>query len=155
MDGPRAAPARSTQLLRAPGPVPPDLLSWRSLRRLRRNNQMFKNLTVKTRLQIGFAAVSGLFLLILLASGMGISRLAQDVQRINETTLPNVLLVDEMDLSRSDVQQFLTDVSATHDPDGFGAAEAAAQRFLKAVETFKQAYQREGNAGGIQEIEVI
>jgi methyl-accepting chemotaxis protein-1 (serine sensor receptor) len=60
-----------------------------------------------------------------------------------------------MNLSRSDVQQFLTDVSATHDTEGFDAAEEAAQRFLKGVEKFRQAYQQEGNAGGIKDIDVI
>jgi methyl-accepting chemotaxis protein len=116
---------------------------------------MFKNQSVKTRLQLGFAVVSGLFLSILLVSGVGISRLAQDVQTINEKTMPNALLADEMNLSRSDVQQFLTDVSATHDAEGFAAAEEAAQRFLKGVEKFRHAYQQEGNAGGIEDIEVI
>jgi methyl-accepting chemotaxis protein len=116
---------------------------------------MFKNPSVKTRLQLGFAVVSGLFLSILLVSGVGISGLAQDVQTINEKAMPNALLADEMNLSRSDVQQFLTDVSATHDIDGFAAAEEAAQRFLKGVEKFKHAYQQEGNAGGIKDIEVI
>jgi methyl-accepting chemotaxis protein len=116
---------------------------------------MFKNQSVKTRLQLGFAVVSGLFLAILLVSGVGISRLAQDVQTINEKTMPNALLADEMNLSRSDVQQFLTDVSATHDAEGFTAAEEAAQRFLKGVEKFRHAYQQEGNAGAIKDIEVI
>ena len=116
---------------------------------------MFKNSSVKIRLQLGFAVVSGLFLLILLVSGVGISGLAQDVQTINEKTMPNALLADEMNLSRSDVQQFLTDVSATHDTEGFDAAEEAAQRFLKGVEEFRQAYQQEGNAEGIKDIEVI
>ena len=88
---------------------------------------MFKNQSVKTRLQLGFAVVSGLFLSILLVSGVGISRLVQDVQTINEKTMPNALLADEMNLSRSDVQQFLTDVSATHDAEGFDAAEEAAR----------------------------
>jgi len=116
---------------------------------------MFKNPSVKTRLQLGFTVVSGLFLSILLISGVGISRLAQDVQTINEKTMPNTLLADGMNLSRSDVQQFLTDVSTTHDAEGFDAAEEAAQRFLKGVEKFRQAYQQGGNAGTIKDIEVI
>jgi len=52
---------------------------------------MFKNPSVKTRLQLGFTVVSVLFLSILLISGVGISRLAQDVQTINEKTMPNAL----------------------------------------------------------------
>jgi methyl-accepting chemotaxis protein len=116
---------------------------------------MFKNMSVKARLQFGFVLISGLFLLILLASGLGISRLAQNVQNLNETTLPNALLVEEMNLSRSDVQQYLTDVSATHDTDGFAAADQAAKRFLNGAEKFKQFYQQENDVEGIKEIEII
>ena len=73
----------------------------------------------------------------------------------NANVVSAALLADEMNLSRSDVQQFLTDVSATHDAEGFDAAEEAAQRFLKGVEKFRRAYQQEGNAGAIKDIEVI
>jgi methyl-accepting chemotaxis protein len=116
---------------------------------------MINKLTVRTRLRLGFIVVAGLFIMILVAAGMGISRLSDDVQTINEKTLPNVLLAGEMNLSRSDVQQFLTDVSATHDTAGFNEAEQAAQRFKKAVEAFKSMYQQEGNMAGLQEIGVI
>ncbi len=116
---------------------------------------MLNKLNIKTRLQLVFGLVTGLFLLILLIAGGGISRLAEDVQTINERTLPNALLADEMNLSRSDVQQFLTDVSATHDKDGFNAAEEAAQRFLAGVEKFKRRYQQEGDADSLKEIELI
>jgi methyl-accepting chemotaxis protein len=114
---------------------------------------MLNRLGVKARLTLAFVAISGLFLAILLIAAEGISRLAQDVQTINERTLPNALLADEMNLSRSDVQQFLTDVSATHDPDGFEESEKAARRFLQGVEKFKQLYREEGDAESLREIE--
>ena len=116
---------------------------------------MLNKLGIKTRLQLVFGLVSGLFLLILLIAGGGISRLAEDVQTINERNLPNALLADEMNLSRSDVQQFLTEVSVTHDPNGFNAAEEAAQRFLAGVEKFKRLYQEEGDTASLKDIEAI
>ena len=39
-----------------------------------------------------------------------------------------------MDLSRSEVQQFLTDVAATHDRAAYTEAEESAKRFLGGVE---------------------
>ena len=78
---------------------------------------MFNNFGVKWKLGIGFSAVVGLFIITLLVMWVAISSLANGVRRMNDESLPLVLAVDQMDLSRSEVQQFLTDVSATHDPD--------------------------------------
>jgi methyl-accepting chemotaxis protein len=116
---------------------------------------MFKNLSIKAQLRMGFALVSGLFLLTLLLAGVGTSRLNQDVQIMNGKSLPNALLADQMNLSRSEVQQFLTDVSATRDPEVFDEAEAAAQRFLAGAEKFRQFYQDEGDADTLKQIEAI
>ena len=116
---------------------------------------MLNKLGIKARLQLVFGLVTGLFLLILLIAGSGISRLVEDVQTINERSLPNALLADEMNLSRLEVQQFLTEVAVTHDPNGFDAADKAAQRFLAGVEKFKRLYQAEGNTAGLKDIESI
>ena len=116
---------------------------------------MLDNLRIGVRLGIGFAVVAGLFAVTLLAVGVSLSRLAQDVGQINDKTLPYVLVVDEMDLSRSEVQQFLTDVAATHDRAAYKEAEAAAQRFLNGAEKFRQLYQLENDANRLKQIETI
>ncbi len=48
-----------------------------------------------------------------------------------------------MDLSRSEVQQFLTDVSATHDPDGYKDAETAAITFHAGLQKFRDYYRND------------
>jgi len=68
---------------------------------------MFRNLSVRGQLGTGFAAVVGLFVVTLLVIGFLLSSLTQGVRRVNERSMPLVLAVDMMDLSRSDVQQFL------------------------------------------------
>ncbi|MBI5626924.1 MAG: hypothetical protein HY935_06995 [Nitrosomonadales bacterium] len=60
-----------------------------------------------------------------------------------------------MDTSRSEVQQFLTDVSATHDRAGYREAEESAKRFLSGVEKFKQMYRQENDAHSLKQIESI
>jgi len=57
-----------------------------------------------------------------------------------------------MDLSRSEVQQFLTDVSATHDRAGYEESDAAAKRFLEGAAKFKQMYQRENDTARLKQI---
>lgn len=88
------------------------------------------------------AVVILLFVLTLLKIGLSLSTLKQDIEQIKEKTLPYILIVDEIDLNRADVQQFLTDVSATHDRDGYKDAEESAKHFLGGVEKFKQMYRR-------------
>src|SRR3989304_8410977 len=112
---------------------------------------MFRNLRIGMGLGIGFAVVVGLFAVTLLAVGVSLSNLTRDVRLINEKTLPYVMVADEMDLDRSEVQQFLTDVSATHDRAGYNEAEESAKHFLSGVEKFKELYRRGNKARHTQQ----
>src|SRR3990167_3878897 len=81
------------------------------------------NIRIGIRLAAGFAIVVGLFAANLVLVGVSLSNLTQGVKQIKEETLPYVLVVDEMDTARAEVQQWLTDVSATHNRDGYEDAE--------------------------------
>ncbi len=89
--------------------------------------------SLKAQLGLGFAAVVATFLVALLVLGSQLMALEAGVQRIDQRSLPLVTAVDRMDLSRSEVQQFLTDVAATHDPGAYQEAEAAVKRFNAAA----------------------
>ena len=114
-----------------------------------------KNIRIGVRLAAGFAIVVALFVVNLLLVGVSFTHLMQDIRQIKEETLPYVLVVDEMDTSRSEVQQFLTDVSATHDRAGYKEADEAAKSFLGGVAKFKQMYQRENDTDKLKQIEAI
>ena len=116
---------------------------------------MFKNWAVKWQLGIGFAGIVGIFLATLLTIGVLLSRLTDDIGQVDRQSLPLVLAVDQMDLSRSEVQQFLTDVSATHDPAGFKDAQEAVSRFRESAEKFKQHFSRIGDSAKLKELESI
>ncbi|MDD2914205.1 MAG: HAMP domain-containing methyl-accepting chemotaxis protein [Gallionella sp.] len=111
-----------------------------------------KNIHIGIRLAVGFAIVVVLFALNLLQVGISLSGLGKDVNQIKDETLPYILVVDQMDLSRSEVQQFLTDVSATHDRAGYEESDAAAKRFLEGTAKFKQMYQRENDTARLKQI---
>lgn len=113
------------------------------------------NMRIGVRLAMGFAVVVVLFLANLVQVGVSFSQLMQDIRQIKEETLPYVLVVDEMDTSRSEVQQWLTDVSATHDRAGYKDAEEAARRFLDGVAKYKQMFQRENDTDNLKKMEVI
>ena len=116
---------------------------------------MFKNLSLKGQLGAGLAAVVASFLTTLIVIFALLAWLGQGVQRINEESLPLVLAVDQMDLSRSEVQQFLTDVSATRDPAAYAEAEAAATQFKGAATLVRQVLDRHKDATRLAELEAI
>jgi methyl-accepting chemotaxis protein len=116
---------------------------------------MFKNFGVKWKLGIGFSTVVGLFLVTLVMMWVSISSLAQSVRRVNDVSLPLVLAVDQMDLSRSDVQQFLTDVAVTHDPAGYKDAENAAKRFQDGADQCRAFFAKNFDKVNIRNIDVL
>ena len=116
---------------------------------------MVKRLGVKQQISLGFACVVGLFLASLFAIGVLLSNLTENVRYLNEKTLPNVLTVDEMNLSRSEVQQFLTDVSATHDPAGYKDADDSAKLFLSGVQKFRVYFREAGDADSLKQLDLI
>ncbi len=93
----------------------------------------FSNLKLSTQLGIGIAAVVLVFALCLLLVTVQVSRLKQGVADVSGRSLPMVVAVDRMNLSRSEVQQFLTDVSATHETGGYAEAQASAEQFRQAA----------------------
>ena len=116
---------------------------------------MFKTLTLKFQLGIGFGAVLAVFAAVILAIGFLLSGLTQSIGVISEQTLPLVLTVDEMDLSRSNVQQFLTDVSATQDPDGYKDAQEPAKRFQEGIAKFRADFTRSHDEAKLKDLAVI
>jgi len=116
---------------------------------------MFGNLGVRTLMLISVSVVVALFSATFLVVGVSLAHLKQDAELVDEQTLPYILVIDVMDLSRSDVQQFLTDVSATHDRGGYKEAEESANRFLEGVEKYKQLFRKNNDEPKLKQIQAI
>jgi len=116
---------------------------------------MFANMRISIRLAIGFAAVVGLFVVTMLFIGISLSQLTANVKRINDVTVPYLLVVDEMDVARSEVQQFLTDVSATHDRAAYEESDEAAKLFREGIGKFKLLFRQRNDAENLKRIEEI
>lgn len=116
---------------------------------------LMANLKIGTRLGLAFGTVVMIFITVLLVVGKSFSDLTQGVLQIDEKTLPFILVVEEMELMRSEVQQYLTDVSATHDPAAYKPAEDSAKHFLSGVKKFKELYRQENDTAHLQKIEEI
>jgi methyl-accepting chemotaxis protein len=114
---------------------------------------VFNKLSIKAQIAFAFACLTAVFGITLLVLAGLLSNLSDGVVEISAHTLPKVLTADAMDLNRSEVQQFLTDVSATHDPAGYQDAEASAKTFHEGVQKFRDYYR--GDEANLQRLNQI
>ncbi|MDX8399303.1 MAG: methyl-accepting chemotaxis protein [Gallionellaceae bacterium] len=116
---------------------------------------MLKNMRIGMKLGGSFTAVVLVFVAGMVFVGTSFTHVMGGIKQIKETTLPYVLVVDQMNTDRVDVQQFLTDVSATHNRDGYKDADEAAQRFIGGVNKFKHLYQQTNDVRSLDKLKVI
>ena len=116
---------------------------------------MFQKISLKLQVGAAFFLLVTAFFAVLVFISVQVSELSSTVEIIDNETLPLVLAVDQMNLSRSDVQQFLTDVSATHEPDGYKDAEEANRLFHENVATFKSYFRRTRDDAKFKELKAI
>lgn len=99
------------------------------------NHLSFRSMTL-----LGFGAVIALFSAIIVVCIVELSLIQRGVADIENNVVPYELLADEMAFDVIQVQQFLTDASATHDRDGFADAEKFAATFKEGIKNFKSHY---------------
>jgi methyl-accepting chemotaxis protein len=97
-----------------------------------------KSLSFNMRIILGFITLICLMIVISSLSLFNFSKTERDEAEVSDTFLPRSLLVKELAFNVVQVQQFLTDVSATHDPAGYEEAEQAAKDFKQGIQAFRQ-----------------
>ncbi|MDP2903494.1 MAG: methyl-accepting chemotaxis protein [Methylovulum sp.] len=85
----------------------------------------------KTRILLGFFSLIIMMAVIVSVSLGQFSKVEQNTAELNRQILPIALAAESMVVDVIQVQQFLTDVSATHDPEGYKDAEEAVADFKK------------------------
>jgi len=116
---------------------------------------MIHRLNLKSQLGAGFALVVALFVLTLMLIAQRVAHLEKGMRQLGEDDLPMLLAVDEMNLQRVQLQQFLTDVAATRDPAGVREAEAAAKAFQAASAQVRAVLSRERSAEQLRALDAI
>lgn len=94
---------------------------------------MFKNIFIsfKTRILLGFLSLIIMMAVIISVSLAQFSKAQQNSAELNNTIMPIAMSAESMAVDVIQVQQFLTDVSATHNPEGYKDADAVAADFKK------------------------
>jgi methyl-accepting chemotaxis protein len=113
----------------------------------------FKNISFRAHTMLRFGAIIILFSSIIFFTIYEIYRIQADAAEIDQHVLPYAILADKMVLDVVQVQQFLTDASATHNRDGFAEAGKYATSFKAGILSYKTRFN--GHPRELKEIEEI
>jgi len=114
---------------------------------------MLKYISFKARILLGFLSVISLMTVISASSLINLSNTNRDLTEINNTLLPNALLMGQMARDIVLVHQFLSDVSASHSPAGYQDAEKSAQDFKQGLLQFRRHIA--GNTAKLKEVDIL
>ena len=115
----------------------------------------WKNLKIGRKLAVGFGFI---VLLILMALGvilLNTQSVVGKIAHLEEESFPFTLVAEDMSHAVTEVQQYLTDVSATHDPAGYAAAEKSAEVFRAGLEKYRAMFSEENDRQALAEIEAL
>ena len=111
--------------------------------------------TVSTRLWLGFGLVLAAMATGTLVMTMSLRSVRERATIIQDSSLPLADEAANMQFLAVDVQQFLTDVSATGNTDGFAEATESAEKFRQGVMKFQALAKARNDAAMLAEIDAI
>ncbi|GAB4089917.1 methyl-accepting chemotaxis protein [Hydrogenophaga soli] len=111
--------------------------------------------SMKLKLTYAFGAVLAMFSVGLVLLGWSVQQVVGSAQQVHDVTLPQVLRVDDMNVQRVDVQQYLTDVAATRERDGYEGARRATDGFLANVAEFRKSLEAGGQSGALERLALL
>ncbi len=116
---------------------------------------MIKNLSVKSKLLIGIGLI---ILTIIINIGYILSGL-QDIKSsatlVANESVPYSITASNLKLQTCEVQQFLTDASATKNKDSLGEAENSAKIFKEDLQKFRIMFKNEQDEKALKEVDEI
>ncbi len=113
---------------------------------------MFKNMKIGLRLALGFGLVILIMFIIVFVTSLLLNKVEKSATHVKTESLPYAILAADMVESTIQVQQYLTDVSATHNRAGFEEAEKAAKSFHEGILKFREMFQRENDQNALKDL---
>lgn len=99
---------------------------------------MFKYISFKARILLGFFAIISLMISIVAVGLFNFSQTQRDVAKVDDTFLPNALLAERMAIYTVQVQQLFTQASLNQDSESYQDAERAAEDFKQGIAQFRE-----------------
>ena len=116
---------------------------------------LFKNVKIKTRLMAGFGIVLSLFVICGVITTLYLIKSDRSINTLKEETIPYALIAKDIAFNVVQVQQFLTDVSATHDVEVFKEAEDSAGKFRLDVAKVKEMFRAKNDQESLRRLEEL
>lgn len=115
---------------------------------------MFSFKSIKARMIMGYSALIGSLIVIMFVSLMQFSKTQAETTKLENTILPQAFLAEKMAFDVVSIQNFITDVAATHHADGYKEAETMAQDFKQGMQLFlKEADKDSSEFKNLKELE--
>jgi methyl-accepting chemotaxis protein len=117
------------------------------------------NMTIRTRIFLGFSVPIVLFIGFSVWLQMQLTHIKNDVQTVSEQSFEYALLATQADKNVVQIQQFLSDVSATRGEngldDGFAKAQENYDALTTALDRFEKYFVTAGNADFLKKTQAI
>ena len=117
------------------------------------------SMTVGRRLALVTCLVAVALVVTMTVSVLSFAQLRDELEQVQQESMPNVLIAKDLQLQVVQMQQWLTDISATRAldglDDGFTEAERARARFLSGLDTLAAHFRRHDDRAGIAAIDAI
>jgi len=120
---------------------------------------MLGNLKVGQKILVIVILVGSVLAALLAVSYLSFSELRRSLDEVKNVGMPNAIVAKDMQMQVVQIQQWLTDISATRGQDGlddgFKEAEKAHQSFLADLAKLRAAYVSAGNQPGIAQADQL
>lgn len=116
---------------------------------------MFKNMKVGLRLGAGFGVVVAVFMVAILATLALLHEVDRESRQVAEESIPYMMSAFEMDLALAELTETLTDVAATHNPEGFKEADEFAALFRRELTKFRDMFRKENDTAALKELDEL
>jgi len=113
------------------------------------------NISTGKKLTIGFGAIIIIMIVIVIFSFLKLNKARDNAQQVARESVPFALAAKDMKFNSTQVWQWLTDVSATHDKGGFAEADEAARRFKQDIEKFRTMFRNENDAVNLRKMDEL
>ena len=114
---------------------------------------MLKDMKIGQRLGLGFGLVILFFVATVLVTTVYLKTADTSAKLVANESVPYAITAGDMVLDVAQVQQFLQDVSATHNPGGYKDAEEAAQGFRAGAAKFREMFTREADSKALKALD--
>jgi methyl-accepting chemotaxis protein len=116
---------------------------------------MFKNMRIAAKLAMGFGLLIAIMVVIVLFSFIKLNKAGDNSEHVANESIPFAIVAENMKFDSTQVWQWLTDVSATHERGGYEEAEDAAKSFKDGLEQFRAMFREENDSAALRQMDEL